>query len=170
MVTHMKLGCLPQCYWLQMSSFVIKDLSMKIFADKHSNSFCLNTHIVYRSENFATFRWPGLLCTLHSPTLPAHLPINIYRQRHSTWELCTAKTNHFWGSQKSSTSVRKPAVPVLVFANLWWLSLQQNCRNPVSSVYVSAVKRSIGFTIGFHNHWEGPYQDLFLVGTPTQLS
>ena len=25
------------------------------------------------------------------------------------------------------------------------------------SVFASAVKRSIGFTIGFHNHGEGPY-------------
>ena len=30
-------------------------------------------------------------------------------------------------------------------------------------VWVSAVKRSIGFTISFHNHGEGPYLGLFLV-------
>ena len=28
---------------------------------------------------------------------------------------------------------------------------------------ISAVKRSIGFTIGFHNHGEGPYLGLLLV-------
>ena len=30
-------------------------------------------------------------------------------------------------------------------------------------VLSSAVKRSIGFTIGFHNHREGPYWGLLLV-------
>ena len=29
--------------------------------------------------------------------------------------------------------------------------------------FTCAVKRSIGFTIGFHNHGEGPYQGLVLV-------
>ena len=49
------------------------------------HSLCLNTHIVHRSKccvNFRDISLRGLLCTLHSPTLPAHLPINIYRQRH----------------------------------------------------------------------------------------
>ena len=33
----------------------------------------------------------------------------------------------------------------------------------VSSVICGAVKRSIGSTIGFHNHREGPYQGLLLI-------
>ena len=32
---------------------------------------------------------------------------------------------------------------------------------------ISAVKRSIGFTIGFHNHGDGPYYGLLLVESAT---
>ena len=32
-----------------------------------------------------------------------------------------------------------------------------------AEVITSAAKRSIGFTIGFHNHGEGPYWGLLLV-------
>ena len=42
--------------------------------------------------------------------------------------------------------------------------------NPTHGTWVvlcSAVKRSIGFTIGFHNHGEGPYSTPdFCVGDP----
>ena len=32
----------------------------------------------------------------------------------------------------------------------------KNGGSPLAGVQISAVKRSIGFTIGFHNHGEGP--------------
>ena len=35
------------------------------------------------------------------------------------------------------------------------------------NILFSAVKRSIGFTIGFHNHGEGPYKGLLLVESAT---
>ena len=38
--------------------------------------------------------------------------------------------------------------------------VRKQCRPSTRSVFsvkISAVKRSIGFTIGFHNHGEGPY-------------
>ena len=61
-----------------------------------------------------------------------------------------------------SKEISSPALLFIVnlglkFAWAVIISVSESCGLDQSSVLLSAVKRSIGFTISFHNHGEGPY-------------
>ena len=76
---------------------------------------------------------------------PAHVKIFVL-----TWWCCSTRRS------KLRSPSRRTSPPVASCRTCTWQQTDQCCR------------RSIGFTIGFHNHREGPYQGLLLVESAYQ--